>query len=114
MKLTLYLFKAHVQDFGQCLKPQTAKRNYKDITNKQRDDIEDVRIYAVDKEPTVPKWTNFMAGYASSDELNNLQNRAASALIVWRVQTADGPRIFAASHGMAYSLIDTALIEQNF
>lgn len=114
MKLTLYLFKAHVQDFGQCLKPQTAKRNYKDITNKQRDDVEDVRIYAVDKEPTVPKWTNFMAGYASSDELNNLQNRAASALIVWRVQTADGPRIFAASHGMAYSLIDTALIEQNF
>src|SRR5687767_4333525 len=105
MKLTLYLFKAHVQDFGQCVKPQTANRNYKDITNKQRDDVDDIRIYAIDKEPSLPKWTSFLAGFADGDELGRLQNRAASALVLWRTQTADGPRIFAASHGMAYNLI---------
>ncbi len=115
MKLTLYMFKPHVLKFSQCLKPQSESRKYKNITALSlRESDPDIRIYAVEKEAKMPSWSNFVAGIAESKELEAMKSQSASALILFRVETVDGPRIFAASYGSAFSLIETSLIESNF
>lgn len=115
MKLTLYMFKPHVQNFADCLKPKSEARNYKDITSQSRRESDpNTRIYALDKEAEMPSWANFVAGIADPKELDSMRNQSSSAIVLFKVETADGPRIFAASYGAAFSLIETSLIESNF
>lgn len=109
------MFKSHVQKFSECLKPQSESRKYKNITAQARRESDpNIRIYAVEKEATLPSWANFVSGIAESRELEAMKNQSASALILIKIETVDGPRIFAASYGSAFSLIDTSLIESDF
>jgi uncharacterized protein (TIGR04141 family) len=109
------MFKPHVQNFSDCLKPKSETRNYKDITSKSRKESDpNTRIYALEKEAKLPTWANFVAGIAEPNVLDAMKVQSASALVLFKVETVDGPRIFAASYGAAFSLIDTSLIESNF
>lgn len=115
MKLTLYMYKSQVQDFVNCTKPQTESRRYRDITDYERVENDGtLRIYAIDKEPSTPKWVSFVSSFSDEAELDRLKNQAASALILFKVPTPNGDRIFAASQGFAFNLIDDSHIEQSF
>ncbi len=115
MKLTLYMFKPHVQKFSEGLRPQSESRKYRNITSQSRRESDpDTRIYALEKEAKMPSWSNFVAGIADVKEVEAMKSQSAAVLIMFRVETVDGPRIFAASYGSAFSLIDMSLIESNF
>jgi len=109
------MFKPHVQNFSDCLKPKSEARSYKDITSQQRKDSDpNTRIYALEKEAKMPSWSNFVLAIAEPKELEAMKTQSASALVLFKVETVDGPRMFAASYGSAFSLIETSLIESNF
>jgi uncharacterized protein (TIGR04141 family) len=115
VKLTLYMFKPHVQKFSDCLKPKSEARNYRNITSQAKRESEpNIRIYALEKEAKLPTWSNFVAGFAESADLEAMKMQSASALILFKVETVDGPRMFAATYGSSFTLIETSLVESNF
>lgn len=115
MKLTLYLYKANVQEFSQCLKPQSESRKYKNITSEaSKANDENIRIYTVEKEAQLPGWAVFVSGFTERRDLEVMQSQSASAVIFLRIEAIDGSRIFVVSYDTAFSLIDTPLIKPNF
>lgn len=115
MKLTLYLFKPHVQRFSECLKPKSEARSYRDITSStQKEEDPDIRIYALEKDAKPPEWANFVARFADSSAIDQMKTQTAAALLLIRIETGDGPRMFAATYGSSFTLLETALTEQDF
>lgn len=114
MKLNVYLCKNDVQEFESCLRPKTKSRQYELLpTTKEIENVEH-RIYVVKGDSKIPKWLSFIEEYVSPDDIKDIQNKTCSMVILFKVETADGKRIFAVCHGFGYHIIDKTKIEQNF
>jgi uncharacterized protein (TIGR04141 family) len=114
MNLNIYLFKPEVTKFSDCLKPQTKNRKYLLInTTTVFNDVE-FQIYSIKGEEKKPGWVSFIEGYVPQNEIEELYNRTCSLLILLKVQTIDGSRIFALSHGFGFHVLDKDILEPNF
>ncbi len=113
-KLNIYLCKKTVESFEDCLKPITEHRQYEAIRGSQNAGGIDYEIFLVRGIPKTPKWTGFVEPYVEIGRLNGLANVTNSLIIFLRIDTPDGPRIFAISEGFGFHIIDRDKIEPNF
>jgi uncharacterized protein (TIGR04141 family) len=114
MKLNIYLFKKDVQKFENCLKPKTKSRKYDMLqTIKTVENIE-YQICVVKGEEKKPKWLAFIEDYVQPTDINDIINRTCSMVILFKIQTNDGQRLFALCNGFGYHIIDKGKTEPNF
>jgi uncharacterized protein (TIGR04141 family) len=113
MKLNVYLCKNDVQEFEPCLRPRTRSRQYDLLPTTKIENV-DHRVYIVKGEAKKPKWLSVIENYVSQDDIKDVLNKTCSMVILFKVQTVDGQRIFAVCHGFGYHIIDKTKIEQNF
>ncbi|AKF86289.1 hypothetical protein MFUL124B02_24485 [Myxococcus fulvus 124B02] len=114
MRLNISLFQEHIQDFKQCLRPQTAKRNYESIKAGQHLPGAEYDIYLVKGGTNTPKWLPFIQEYVQTAAVEDLANVINSAVALFKVKTNKGMRIFALAIGNGHHLINRELIEPRF
>ncbi|MGE6758039.1 DUF6119 family protein, partial [Corallococcus interemptor] len=114
MKLNLTLFREEIDSFERCLRDPTEKRRYTPAKSEKKLTGADHEIYIVKTEPQAPKWLPFIKSYLSTEETSHLSNHVASALILLKVTTDEGPRFFGVSMGFGHHIINKDNIELNF
>ncbi|RKG52033.1 hypothetical protein D7X30_35010 [Corallococcus sp. AB011P] len=114
MKLNLTLFREEIDSFEGCLRGTAGNRAYQPSKSTKKLLDADHKIYFVKTEPRPPKWLKFIESYVSTKETEHLSNHTASALVLLKVTTHEGPRFFGMSAGFGHLFINKDNIELNF
>lgn len=113
MNINLFLCKEGIQSFQDCLKPKTLKRQYDLLTSTSPNGIE-YQICLVKGESKEPAWLSFIKDYVDPSDIDDVTNRTCSLVVFFKVNTADGERIFAISNGFGFHILDKDKVEPNF
>lgn len=114
MKLNISLYRNDTVQFEQCLRPRTPKRQYRQIGAGQAGPGATYRIYLAVSKGKAPPWVTFLQGHTEEGALDAVENLTHAAIILLQVQTPDGHRFFAVSHGYGHLLVDRERIELGF
>ncbi|MEU2529327.1 TIGR04141 family sporadically distributed protein [[Kitasatospora] papulosa] len=107
MRVSIYLFREEVQDFGRLLRefPDGAR------LPEQRDVIDgvelDCEIWVMPQDPKPPMWAKYVSPIVS---VSDLKNSTASVAVFLKVDD----RFFAVCFGYAHSLLNGELLEPEF
>lgn len=112
MRLTFYLFKDSVRDFGSAVKDSTITAESAPYT---RIDLKgevpfEAEAFLQRNRDTKPKWLNFVEPFCDIRDVGDLRNSTCSFLLL--IKASD--RIFAVTTGFGFTAINRDLTERNF
>ncbi|MCP3060136.1 TIGR04141 family sporadically distributed protein [Myxococcus sp. K38C18041901] len=114
MKLNITLFSKEIQDFDSCLRKSSPSRLPKSIRSNKKLPGAEYDIYLLKAQPNPPKWLPFIHAHVQPGAVADIANAANSALILLKVETPEGLRIFAIAIGHGHHLINKDVIEPQF
>lgn len=114
LSLSIYLFKPAIQSFNDTLIADKEREKIGEGSGNIQEGIYSYEIYMMESPSKEPEWAKLVRDQVTPDRSDFARGSVKSLLILLKVPTAEGARIFAYTFGYARFHIDPAKVEPKF